>query len=157
MAKHEIDPDVFRQDVSVDPNDLNRCFVEHAGLFAHYAAIQVAAMRAEASARTRMEVIEAKTSLEVRNKAVEDKVKVTEAMIDQAVTLNSEVMKARIAYNTAKAHTQLAHHAVEAFRQRRDMLIQLGASYREEMKGAVSTRMPAESAGQRAIDALRSN
>ena len=147
-----IDADIFRQDVSIDPNDLNKCFTEHAGLFAYYAACHVEAMRRESAAKISMEMMEAKAAKQFRDEAIVEKTKATEAMIDQAVTMNADVVKARLHHSRTKADVQYAYHAVEAFRQRRDMLIQMGAAYREEMKGELRTRV---STGESAVELLR--
>lgn len=157
-----IDAEVFRQDVSVSPVELQRNFIEHSGLFAHYAAQQVEAMRTEGRMKISMEITEAKAAKGIRDAFAADTekekgAKLTEAMIDQGVTRTPEVVTARLAYINAKANTQLAQLAVEAFRQRRDMLIQLGASAREELKGDIRTRLPGAHAGHQASDALRAH
>jgi hypothetical protein len=132
-----LDHERFHRDVAIDGNDLNRGFLEHAGLFAYYASAHVKAMRAEGQAKIRVELTESKVGKALREKALADGTKMTEKQLEELVSLDAEVIKARLAYVNAKATTQLAQHAVEAFRQRRDMLIQIGASAREELKGDV--------------------
>jgi predicted CoA-binding protein len=61
--------------------------------------------------------------------------KITEKSVEAEVKLHPEYIKVVVAYNEADAMLDMIKAALEAFKQRRDMLIQLGASQREEMKG----------------------
>jgi hypothetical protein len=129
--------DTFQDDLEIDDRDLNHAFMRQASLFAYYAAIHVRAMRKEARTKLLLEIEEAKVAKAIRDKMVAEGTKTTEKQIEQEVSRTPSYIKAVNAYNEAKANTALAVSAVEAFRQRRDMLIQLGANQREELKGEV--------------------
>ena len=136
------DVERFREDVEINRSDLQRGFVEQASLFAFYAERHFQATRAEARAKMVMEVAEARAYKTARDRLTEEGVKATEKMIEAEVITDPGLLKSRLAFNEARAITTLAHGALEALRQRRDMLIQLGASEREEMKGDMRMRAP---------------
>jgi hypothetical protein len=130
-----LNADTFQEDLEIDGHNLNNAFMRQASLFAYYAATHVGAMRKEARAKLLLEIEEAKVAKSIRDKMVAEGTKTTEKQIEQEVSRTPSYIKAVNAYNEAKANTALAASAVEAFRQRRDMLIQLGANQREELKG----------------------
>ncbi|MER9496413.1 hypothetical protein NKI86_32195, partial [Mesorhizobium sp. M0320] len=67
--------------------------------------------------------------------------KVTEAQLDKTVTRHPKVITAKKALNEAKQIESVAKIAVESFRHRRDMLVQLGAYERKEMEGEIAVRL----------------
>jgi siroheme synthase len=67
--------------------------------------------------------------------------KVTEALLDKLVTRHERVTIVKKALNEAKQIEAIAKTAVEAFRHRKDMLVQHGATEREEMKGELVTKL----------------
>lgn len=150
-----LDPATLSSDLEIDPINLNHGFLRQAALFSYYAHLHVAAMRREAKTKLMLEIEEAKLAKMIRDKLAEDGVKSTEKMIEQEISRSASYIKAANAYNEARADTALAHGAVEAFRHRRDMLVQLGANQREEMKGELRTLDPAAAAG-RVVSGLRS-
>jgi hypothetical protein len=143
LADPTIDLDQFQKDVEIG-GDLDQGFRKQAGLFAHYAVQHYRAVRQEASAKILMEVTEAQVDKELRDDAIGDDTKpakkITDKSVEASIARDIRYVKAQRAYNEAKALASLANNALEAFKQRRDMLIQLGASEREEMKGEMSMR-----------------
>lgn len=133
----EFDAEIFRADLDIDFNNLNQAFLNQAALYAYYSGIHAQAMRHEARQKLMLEVEEAKIAKAIRDKAAADGTKITEKQIEQEISRTASYVKAVIAYNDAKAQTAVAAGAIESFRQRRDMLIQLGAQAREELKGEV--------------------
>jgi hypothetical protein len=140
------DPETFRLDIEIDHNDLNHAFLRQAALYAYYASVHAATIRRESQAKLMLEIEEAKIAKTIRDKAAAESAKITEKQIEQEISRTPSYIKAAFAYNDAKAQSALTAGMVEAFRQRRDMLIQLGANSREEMKGELRTfgagRMP---------------
>jgi hypothetical protein len=131
----DLNPEVFQEDLEIDGHNLNNAFMRQASLFAYYAAMHVQAMRKEMRSKLLLEIEEAKVAKSVRDKMIAEGAKTTEKQIEQEVSRTPSYIKAVNTYNEAKANTALAASTVEAFRQRRDMLIQLGANQREELKG----------------------
>jgi hypothetical protein len=138
------DAEQLRADLEVDRGDLNNSFLTQAGLFSFYAEQHARMMRQEGAKKLALEVIEAKLDKALRDEAASNNVKVTEKQIEQAIARNADYIRAAHAYNEARALTELAKGAVEAFRQRRDMLIQLGANDRHDMKGELRMRVQDE-------------
>lgn len=136
-----LDPELFQDDLSIQENDLNSAFLRQASLFAYYAQLHVQNMRRESRAKLLLEIEEAKIAKQVRDRLVAEGAKSTEKQIEQEISRTASYIKAANAYNEAKANTALAASTVEAFRQRRDMLIQLGANQREELKGETRLNM----------------
>ena len=157
------DPGQMREDLRVGP-DLNEVFANHAGLFAWYGFRHVVMMRQESRFKMIVETKEALIDKRIRDKAVKDveddaiaeaaaeamsedgkktkakapKKAITEAQIAQMIARDKEFIQASINYNEAKALSQLAFSAVEAFRHRKDMLVQMGANMRQEIGGAIA-------------------
>lgn len=129
------DPTIFRDDLKIEETNLNQAFVSQASLYAYYAELYAGALKAEGRAKVMVEITESKTDKAIRDEAVGTGVKLTETMLDRAIARAPEVVKARLAHNDAKAYASLLHGAVKAFEQRRDMLIQMGATDRQAMKG----------------------
>ncbi len=138
--KSVIDPENLTRDLEVNPSDLNAGFLNQAGLYAYYAARAVVAMKQEGNAKLFRDVTEAKVDKAIRDEATAAGQKLTEKQIEQAIARSPDYIKAERAHIEAKAMSKLADSAVEAFRQRRDMLIQLGANERGEMKGDLRMR-----------------
>jgi len=139
-------------DLEIKPAELDAAFRGQASLFAHYGEKHVEMMRQEARAKMMLEVTEAKLDKQLRDEAAAASAKITEKQIEQAIARTGDYVKALNAYNEAKAAAELAKVGVEAFRQRRDMLIQIGANDRQEMKGDLVMRQRDE-----AHEALRSH
>lgn len=130
----KFDAEQFKEDIAVDRNDLLEEFTQHPSLFAFYAEIHSRAMREEAKLKLSLEITEAKLDKAIRDAAVAAGEKVTEKHIANTIVRDAEYVKAAFAYNDARASAELAKSALEAFRQRRDMLIQLGAALRDGLK-----------------------
>jgi len=87
--------------------------------------------------------------------------KLTETMLEKRIAVNAEIIKLKIDLSEAKRIEATAKIAVESFRHRRDMLVQLGLIEREEMKGELrimakqDAQNVVESAKARELDRLR--
>lgn len=133
----EIDVGQFRKDISVSETNLDNCMMEQAGLIAYY--IEKAA-RAEAQAqrtKVQVEIGEAKLFDQHRKALAATAEKVTEKMVESAVRLDPKYGAIQNRLIEAESRAAIAKGCVEALKQRRDMIIQLGADRREEGKGAV--------------------
>jgi len=136
-VKTFINPVQFKEDVSVNVADLDDAFVRQASLFAHYGMQTARAVEQMDNLKLLLEVKEAQLNNEHREALLAQGGKVTEAMISNAVLTDSRYIKTRKAFNEAKGVLEINKASTEAFRQRRDMLIQIGADAREERKGEV--------------------
>jgi len=146
----EIDIDKFRSDISVSETTLDKHMMEQAGNFAYYAEL---AARAEAQAKrtkVQVEMAEAKLYNEHRKDlmakvAISGEGKVTEKMIESAVLSDPRYGSIQNRLIEAESRAAIAKGCVEAMKQHRDMIIQLGADRREDGKGAVRIMAAAQS------------
>jgi hypothetical protein len=148
-----IDIEGFKNDVQIDEN-LDKAYKEQAATFAYYATKAFEAQRQAAAKKLMMSITEAKLDRKLREDAIHaaaegeesdaklkaGKGKLTEKQIEQAIARDPAYVAAQIAFNDASAVASMCNNALEALRQRRDMIIGLGASAREEMKGALALK-----------------
>ena len=139
------------EDVSIRSSELNSCFVEQSSLFVHYARLSAEAAAQVSAKKLTVETIRAKIDKAIRETAVKDGRKITENAIDQEIALDTTYLKAKMEVIEAEAEEAGVRAIVEGMRHRKDMLIQLGADAREELKGEL--RMSATPH----IDAYRAN
>lgn len=153
------DPKQFHDDVAIDRNKLSDAFANQASLFAAYAEYNFAAMSKEMRAKVTLDLIIANNDKRIREEAIAAGTKITEKVIEAELDRSPEVVKAKLAHNDAKGMAAFVHLSLDAFKQRRDMLIQLGADGREEMKGDLRMRAQTDAVGgkgEAAIETLRS-
>lgn len=135
MVKTFINPVAFKEDISINMADLDNAFITQASLFAHYGTQAAKASEQMDNLKLVLDVKEAQLNTLHRDLLFKAVGKVTEAMIANAVMTDPRYIKARKMYNEAKGVLEMLKASTEAFRQRRDMLYQLGNNAREEMKG----------------------
>ena len=134
-----IDAKQLRRDLGFSPRDLDTAQMEQASLFAHYGELAAKASHQTDVAELLLESTEAAVYKLLRDKAVADKEKVTEAQLEKLVARHTRVVAMKKALNEAKRVEAMGKVAMEGFRQRRDMLMQQGATQREERKGELVT------------------
>lgn len=141
-VKTFIDPVKLKHDIAINPVDVSDGFLNQASLFAHYG--MQAARAAEQMDNTKL-ILETKEALlnnHHREALTATGAKITEAMITNAVKADKAYIAARRMQNEAKGVLEMNKVAAEAFKQRRDMLIQVGADAREERKGEMYMSKP---------------
>ena len=151
IVRDLIDPEKLMGDVKID-GDLNGSMMEQASLFVHYGVLQANALRQVHDIELLLEVKKSQVAKAMRDALVAQEKKPVEAAITKDVELHPDVVHLTRALNEAKLILDLGKVGVEAFKQRRDMLVQLGANGREERKGEVRT-MGVKSMAQRVIAA----
>jgi len=135
--------DVFRIGDNTFPNHLtehtdlkskhiNESFMEHSQLFAWYATAYELALDNEARLKEELPRTYARLDHLHRTNGKAAGVKMTEKMVENTVITDSAYVKASGGYLDAKRNTGLLKAAKDAMIHRRDMLIQLGATYRAE-------------------------
>lgn len=131
-----VDVNEFKRDTAVSDINLDKCMIEQNGLRAYYGAN---AARAEAQAdRTKLQVEIAEAKLyDKHRKALADDptIKVTEKMVENAVRLDPAYAKIKNRLIEADSIASISKHLVESLKDRRDMIIQLGADRRDEGRG----------------------
>jgi hypothetical protein len=134
--------------------------MKQAALFAHYGELQAEASRQVANIELLLENREAIAYRNMRDQAVAAGEKApSDAALTKMIVLDPKVRAAKIALNEAKQIESICKTTVEAFKQKRDMLVQHGASEREERKGEMRLKGPGsevESAARRVQERLSS-
>lgn len=132
----KLNPEQIRIDLQIDV-DLNTAMIRQPGLFAHYASLQAQFEREVNKVKTFIDVTEARVEREIRDQNSVTNTKMTEGQIRSMINTDPRVIKLSLQFNESQEQASLAKTTAEAFRHRRDMLVQLAFNYREEGKGAL--------------------
>ena len=134
--KYYVDVWQFREDTRVAEHILDKCMIEQSGLRAYYGAQAANAEAQAARMKARFEVIEATLYDEHRKILAATGEKTTEKMVENAVKTDPRWLKAKNKVIEAETIASINKSLVESLKDRRDMIIQLGADRRDEFKGA---------------------
>lgn len=138
-ARRDVGDEGFNEqmmrDVTFSPEDIDTAMIDQAGLFAFYAdQSRIASKRAD-NLKLKLSIVEAEVDKEIRDQVAADGKKITEKAIDKEILRHVKYIKAAMAYNDAKSVAQMIRDVLESFKQRKDMLIQIGVAKREERQG----------------------
>lgn len=139
-----IDTVKMKADLAYSTSDLSSAMMQQASMLAHYGVLASKASRQVDLLKMLLETAEAAVYKALRKKALDDGEKVTEAQLEKMVARNEKVLAFKKAIVEAKQIEANGKIAVEAFKHRRDMLIQHGLISREEMKGELSIALKKE-------------
>jgi hypothetical protein len=140
-VRNYIDSAQLKEDLSYSLTDLSGAQSRQAQLFVHYGTLAAKAARQVDNIKLLLENTEAAVYRVLRDRMVQAGEKVTEALLDKNVSRHERVIGVKKALNEAKQIEAIAKIAVEGFRHRKDMLVQHGATEREEMKGELVTKL----------------
>ena len=143
--------DVFRIGSNTFPNKLNEhldlqgkhindSFMEHGQLFAWYATAYELALDNETRLKEELARTYARLDHLHRTNGKAAGVKMTEKMVENTVITDPAYIKASGDYLDAKRNTGLLKAAKDAMIHRRDMLIQMGATYRAEGQSDITLK-----------------
>ena len=124
-------------DVSFTEADLNDNMIRQPSLVAHYGRLLAENQYKMDLSKQKMEIAESRAAHLMREEANEDGKKITEALINSTLPTITSVVEARISYNKAKRDYEAMKHALEAFRHKKDMMIQIGVNRRTEMDNKI--------------------
>ena len=127
--------EAFETDIKIDDLDLDVAFREQASLYAHYAVLYRDAQRVAGAKKINLDVTRSEIDKSIRDAAATAGTKLTQAQIDAEIDRDKRYIQARLASIDASASEKLLANTLEAFGQRKDMLVQLGAQHRKEMEG----------------------
>jgi hypothetical protein len=136
-----IDAEQLKADLQFSDVDMNSAFMAQASLFAHYAVISAQANKQVDDIKMMLEVKEALVSQKLRDEATAAGEKVVETKIASQLHTKKEIVELRKTLNEAKLIADLARSSLEAFRHKRDCMIQVGVAVREELKGEARVLM----------------
>jgi len=149
-VKHFIDSEKARDDLETANKDLNLAMMSQAGLFAYYASLAAQAQAQLDKFEHLEEIILARLDKKVRDAANAAGTKITEAQVKAQVNLETDAIAVRSAVNEARMVSNICKSTADAFKHRRDMIIQLGFNSREERKGEVRVYEEREQASREA-------
>lgn len=135
QSKIFIDPAQLRADLNFTEATLEEAQFKQASLFAHYAVLYTEAQHHFDTLKTLLEIEEARIGKQARNDGLVSGYKSTEAQVADEVKGDIKIITLKGRINSARAQMELGKLACEAFKQRRDMLVQIGVSKREERAG----------------------
>lgn len=122
----------LKQDIAINPADLDGEAVRQASLYAYYAE-QWRQKEKEANlAKLNLDVYAAALDQKIRDTAAAQGRKLTEAQIDAQVRLNSEWFNRKKAVIELEAEAGQLEAVVRAFVQKKDMLVTLANNQRQE-------------------------
>lgn len=130
-----IDTEQMAKDTAINPADLNTSMIQQASLFAHYSALFSRAQRQYDTFKQIAEITDAKLAKSVRDQMAEEGEKITEKAIEQKIARSAAHVQGQKNVNICREQMELAKQTLEALKQKRDMLVQLGVQAREELKG----------------------
>ena len=122
----------LEDDIEIDQNDLNTEFMNQPKKFAWWAVLSELAKDKSATLKNQLGRLYAKLDHQVRTEAQNGKVKLTEKMVENTVTDKAEYNDLLAELTKARNEHGMLSAGREAFVQRKEMLISLGANYRME-------------------------
>lgn len=146
-----VDLEAFRTDVKLDGSDLNDNFLTQAGMMSYYGTLAARASGQAGRFKVYRDAVEAKIATAHRQAATKADQKITEAIITERVNKDPRVVEIREAYERAKEVEAELKAMAEGIRHRKDMIVQLGVSEREDAKGTARMKLSSgtEDRGQR--------
>lgn len=152
-----LDVEKFRDETAVSDTNLDSCMMQQAGLRAFYGAQAIYAEAQHDRVKARFKVLEAALYDEHRKAMLAAGDKVTEKAVENAVLADPRWLKGQNTVIEANTLAGVNRVAVDSLRDRKDMLVQLGADRREEGKGQLrvmeetNLRARAAAAGKAAL------
>lgn len=156
--KFQVNVAQFKLDTKVSDVDLDSAMLNQSGYRSHYGAQAAYAEAQAAREKIRFEVKEAALYDSHRKAMVLVADKVTEKAIENAVKLDKKWGAGKERVIDAELIAAVNKALVEGLKDRRDMIIQLGADRRDESKGAARVMAAKDAATElsnRALEAAK--
>jgi hypothetical protein len=139
-VRNFIDEAQLKIDLAYSLADLSSAMHNQAGFTIHYATLAAKASRQVDDIELLIAATESTIYRTIRDAAIASDDKLTEPRLAKQVAGSPQVIALRRALNEAKQIKAVAAGAVQAFRHRKDMLVQEGAATRVEMQGDLRMR-----------------
>lgn len=141
----------LRRDLQIRDSDLDGCMTEQASLYGYYSVLFAKAQFEADHAKIQVDIVKAKKSAALRNAKAGRGVKYTEAQIEAETLRSEEYIQATHKANLTRMRATILKEGLEAFKQRRDMLVQKGKVRLEDLKGELylKGKTEGETAAQR--------
>lgn len=132
-----VDPLQAKSDLAYSLADLSSAMQTQPGLHLDYAINLAKASKQLNDLKITLEAAESKVYRRIRDDYVTAGTKITEAALEKEVAAHPTIRGIKRAINEAKQVEAIAKGVVEAFGQRKDMLVQAGARDRAELEGEI--------------------
>ncbi|MPQ56343.1 hypothetical protein [Duganella sp. FT27W] len=133
--KFHIDVEKFRDDTRVSETTLDDCMMQQASLRAYYGAQAAHSEAQHSRLKLKSEVLEAALYKKFRKELLDAGEKPTEKLIDAYVKDDANYRALENLVIEAQTIANINKSLVDSLKDRRDMIIQLGADRREDGKG----------------------
>ena len=147
IGRYTLDPfitvDQLVDDTTLNEVDLNDAFLKQASLAAFYGVMASRASGQASNMKLTRDAVTAKVSKNYRDSAADAGAKLTENSLSEKVATDPRVIEVIKAYNRAVEIEGEVKAVVEAMKQRKDMVVQLGSSERDNAKGEVRMKLTA--------------
>lgn len=125
----------LRIDLSIDEHNIDSSMTEQASLYGYYAALYAKAQMEADHAKNKADVAKARAYKDIRSRLISKGAKFSEALLEAEVIVHSGYQDALELAAKYKMQAEMLRQALEALKQRRDMLVQKGKSLLEERRG----------------------
>lgn len=130
-------------EVQIDADKLNQALIEQPSKFAYIATVHAAYKGAAEGAKIKLDIASCKMDGLLRQDAVSNGEKVTEAVIAARIKQSKPYTDALKDWEELAGIERQLSVAVESFRQRKDMLIALASNWRAERDMQISIKQGA--------------
>lgn len=134
-----LDKEELKADISFTENNLDEAMIQQAGLSAYYGEKAAKAQQQASLLKVNLKAVEARAFAEIRSSHIAAKEKYTDSLLKAEVASDPRVVHAEKALAAAMYQADVGRTAVEAFRQRRDMIVQVAKGRHEELRGELRT------------------
>tara|TARA_R110000851_G_scaffold59347_8_gene137376 strand:- start:1738 stop:2241 length:504 start_codon:yes stop_codon:yes gene_type:complete len=142
-------------DVSFTEAQLDDNMIQQPALVAHYGRLLAEAQYDADTNKQMMEIAESKAANKLREAANDEGRKITESLINSTLPTVKAVAVAREKFNRSKSDHEVMKTTFEAFRQKKDMMVQIGVNRRAEIEGKINGLIRADKQDEAAQAARR--
>jgi hypothetical protein len=154
VVKDVIDGAKLKKDLSYSLMDLDNAFQNQASLYVDYGRLEAQAARQVDDLELLKDVTASKLYRKMRDEVVAAKQKVVVSDLKEDVMAHPQMIAIRRALNEAKQIHANTKTTLEAFKQRKDMLVQQGAKDRQEREGELRMRSTPDATNARIREAM---
>lgn len=125
----------LRDCVNIEPLALNEEFIRLPADLAYWNERYAQAYKKFLASKLDVDKVRAQRQIHYREALPLEGKKVTESVVEAAVDIDEQVIRAREAHIEAEHEKTRLYGVLDAIRSKRDMIIQIGAQVRTEMQG----------------------
>ena len=131
-VKTFIDPEQVKEDVKIDPNNIESTMLGISAIYSRYAHFVSMARIQRDGFKSRKRLLMAKVEKAIRDKAAEEGEKLTNPQVQSMVDGHPIVVQADLSLNEAAAVLSAIQETLNSISMKRDMLVQLNKNRNRE-------------------------